>query len=147
MVIILGDDEWQYVELLDEANARGKVGRLKRWLYGMRQAASAWEEDYARRLESEGFVRGVAAPTVFWNEGRRITLVVHGDDFTASGWRSEMTWLEKKMGEWYEIKTRGRLDGVAHGMQEMTILNREINWNGHTLTYQADPKHVQFVAK
>ena len=32
-------------------------------------------------------------------------------------------------------------------MQEMTILNREINWNGHTLTYQADPTHVRIVAK
>ena len=85
---------------------------------------------------------------VSWNEERRITLVVHGDDSTASGWRSEMTWLEKKMGGWYEIKTRDRLDGVTHGMQEMTILNREITWNGHTLTYQADPnKHVQIVAK
>ena len=65
---VLGYDEWQYVELLDEANAGGKVGRLKIFLYGMRQAASAWEEDYARRLEGEGLVRGVAAPTVFWNE-------------------------------------------------------------------------------
>ena len=89
----------------------------------MRPAASAWEEDDARRLEGEVFVRAVAAPTVFWNVERQITLVAHGDDFTASGWRSEMTWLEKKIGEWYEIKTRGRLDGVTPGMQEMTILH------------------------
>ena len=58
-----------------------------------------------------------------------------------------MTWLEKEMGEWYEIETRGGLDGVTPGMQEMTILNREINWNGHNLSYQADPKHVQIMAK
>ena len=57
-----------------------------------------------------------------------------------------MTWLEKEMGEWYEIETRGGLDGVTPGMQEMTILNREINWNGHSLSYQADPKHVEIMA-
>ena len=67
---IPGDDEGHYVELPDEANACGKVGRLKRWLYGVRQAASAWEQDYAS--------------TAFWNEERQITLR-HGDDFTASG--------------------------------------------------------------
>ena len=58
-----------------------------------------------------------------------------------------MTWLEKKMGERYEIKTRGRLDGITFGMREMTILNRQISWNGYNLFYQADPKHVQTMAK
>ena len=85
-------------------------------------------------------------PTVFWNEERQITLVVHGGDLTASGWRSEMAWLEKKMDDWCEIETRGRLDGITHDVQEVTILNREMNWNRHRLSYRADPKRVQILA-
>ena len=34
-----------FVELPAEAGAPGKRGRLRRWLYGMREAASAWEAD------------------------------------------------------------------------------------------------------
>ena len=40
----------------------GRYARLRRWLYGIRKAASGWEEDYAKRFEAEGFIRGKAAP-------------------------------------------------------------------------------------
>eukprot|EP00974_Lingulodinium_polyedra_P062883 6070082-Lingulodinium_polyedra.AAC.1 len=58
-------DEW--VELPSEFWKRGRYARLRRWLYGMRKAASGWEEDYAEKLKAEGFARGVGAPTVFYN--------------------------------------------------------------------------------
>ena len=48
----LEEDEWAYVELPEEAG--GGVGRLRRWLYGMRPAASAWERDYTENLTVEG---------------------------------------------------------------------------------------------
>ena len=51
-------EDW--VELLDEFKKFGKYARLKRWLYGMRKAASGWEDDYAR-LVNDGFQRGRAA--------------------------------------------------------------------------------------
>jgi hypothetical protein len=47
-------DQEVYVELPKEAEAEGKCGRLKRWLYGMRPAAQAWEKDYSHRLQEEG---------------------------------------------------------------------------------------------
>ena len=37
----------------------GKVWKLKQWLYGMRNAAQAREEDFATKLQSIGFVRGI----------------------------------------------------------------------------------------
>ena len=60
-------DEEEWVELPCEFWKCGKYARLRRWLYGMRKAASGWEDDYARRLIDEGFIRGVGAPTVFFN--------------------------------------------------------------------------------
>ena len=47
------------------AEAGGAIARLRRWLYGARPAARAWEEYYAANLASIGFVRGLAVPTVF----------------------------------------------------------------------------------
>ena len=33
----------------------GRFAKLKRWLCGMRKAASGWEDDDARRLVEDGF--------------------------------------------------------------------------------------------
>ena len=52
----LKDFEFAFVSLPKEAG--GGVGRLRRWLHGMRVAASAWEGDHVEHLSSEGFSRG-----------------------------------------------------------------------------------------
>lgn len=79
----LGDDEFAFIQLPPEAG--GGVGRLRRWLYGMRAAASAWEDEYVAKLISIGFLRGRSASTVFWHPATGMRLVVWGDDFTGSG--------------------------------------------------------------
>ena len=60
-------DEEEWVELPDEFKKFGRYAKLKRWLYGMRKAASGWEDDYARRLVEDGFRRGRAASTIFYH--------------------------------------------------------------------------------
>ena len=56
-----GAEEW--VELR-EFDKFWRYAMLKRWLYGMRKAASGWEDDHARRLVEDGFRRGRAASTI-----------------------------------------------------------------------------------
>ena len=68
--------------LPEECETGGRVGRLKRWLYGMRPAASAWDEDYSKRLAEAGYIKGKAATTAFKNPSTGGQCVVHGDDFT-----------------------------------------------------------------
>ncbi len=46
--------------------------RFKRWMFGMRPAANAWEADYSVKLGAIGVVRGLRTPA---NE----------DDFTFLG--------------------------------------------------------------
>ncbi len=72
-------------------------------------AAKAWEEDYAENLRAFGHARGHTAPTVLREAVGDVSLVVHGDDFTALGPIEELNKLEAKMKEWYEVKTRGKL--------------------------------------
>jgi len=82
----LEEGEHHYVRLPKEAGAaEGKVGRLKRWLYGMRGAAQGWEKEWQSKMESIGFVKGKSTVAVMRNEKEDIQLVVHGDDFTFLG--------------------------------------------------------------
>ena len=55
-----------FIELPEEVvAAQGNVGKLRRWLYGFRPAAAAWEAHYANKLEEVGFRRGLATPVSF----------------------------------------------------------------------------------
>ena len=103
---VVPDDVFVYVKLPD-----GRVWRLKRWLYGMRPAAQAWEEDYSAKLGSLGFVPGRSAPTVFCPLGTGCRCVVHGDDFTFLSFADDAETIVKEMRLWYDLKVRGILGG------------------------------------
>ena len=112
----------------------------------MRQAASAWEKDYSDKLSAIGFAKGVAAPTVFYWEERGVRCVVHGDDFTFSGKRSDLLYIKSKMEDSYELKMRAMLGDDFGDDKEITISNRSISWRG-CIHYEADPKHVFEILK
>ena len=86
-----------------------ECGKLKHWLYGCRKAGQAWEDHYADVLFQAGFERGTASPVSFWHEGRSMWCVVHGDDFTFTGYDEDLDFIESIMKDAYEIKVRGRL--------------------------------------
>ena len=90
----LAEDEYAYVQLPQEAG--GGVARLRRWLCGMRQAASAWEEDYAKRLEETGFVRG-RSTTIFWHPETGVRMVVWGDDSTIWGRQEDLKNVARRL--------------------------------------------------
>ena len=143
----VGKDECAYIELPWGVAKEGQCGRLRRWLYGMRQAAGAWERDYSEKLAEIGFAKGIAAPTVFYWEERGVRCVVHGDDFTFSGKRADLLWIKSKMEESYELNMRAMLGDDFGGDQEITILNRRISWKEGRLHYEADTKHVDDIFK
>ena len=142
---VVPDGVFAYVELPPEANAPGMCGRLIHWLYGMRQAASAWEKDYTDRLESIGVIRGNAAPTAFYHPGMDCSLVVHGDDFTLLGWEEDLRTTEVQMRGWYGLKVRGVLGVEAGNVSAITILNRELRWSPTGVEYEADRKHSEII--
>ena len=131
-------EEEEWVQLPEEFWEYGKYARLRRWLYGMRKAAAEWEEEYAGKLESEGFRRGKGAPTVFFNTKTTVRLVVHGDDFTYSGTKKELEKIKEKMREWYVIKDRGTMGSGKNEIKEVTILGRTVRWTAEGLEYEAD---------
>lgn len=61
-----------------------KVGLIKLFLYGTRDAALNWQRVVSKHFISIGFQRGIAFPCVFWHPVEEITTLVHGDDCASS---------------------------------------------------------------
>jgi hypothetical protein len=131
-----------FIELPDEAGAGpGVCGRLVHWLYGFRPAAQAWESDYAEKLISQGYSRGVASPVVFWNTEEDISCLVHGDDFTFVGDPEGLDKIEACMKAWYEVKVKARLGCEEGDAKEVEVLGRTIRCTSAGYEFEADPGH------
>ena len=61
------------------------VANQVRCVYGTRDAGAMWEDTYRDALEARGFTSGEASPCYFYHPTKGISIVVHGDDFTALG--------------------------------------------------------------
>ena len=135
-----------YIELPEEVGAgEGKIGKLRRWLYGFRPAAANWENHYAAKLEGVGFRRGLATPVAFFHEGMDVNLVVHGDDFTFVGDQEPLQWVEKLMKSWYQVKVRAWLGPGDHDDKETTLLGRVVRWHEWGISCRSDPKYRRYV--
>ena len=139
----VAEDEYAYVQLPHEAGCG--VGRLKRWLYGMRSAASAWEGEYSETLRQMGFVKGRSSSTVFWCPQTDVRLVVWGDDFTVLGRDMNLRLFAKQLSSRYSVKIRAVLGPDAEDDREVRILNRWLRWQNHSIKYEGDEQHVKTV--
>ena len=84
-----------YVDLPPELGRAGYCGRLRRCLYGTRDASARWEAFLAAELQKHGFVQGVASPCCFKHAKRDLRCVVHGDDFVFVGPDVDLEWARR----------------------------------------------------
>ena len=117
------------------------VARLKRCAYGTRDAGAIWEDCYRLALEGMGFISGSASPCCFHHPSRGISIVVHGDDFTALGLQKDLDWYQAELAQHFGIKDRGRM-GENTDCKQLRILNRIITLTDEGLEFEADPRHV-----
>ena len=61
----------------------GSVARQVRCVYGTRDAGKSREDTYTQALEHSGLTTGMANACVFDHRVGDITIVVHGNEFTA----------------------------------------------------------------
>ena len=122
------------------------VAKLLRCVYGTRDAGMLWEDTYADFLQT-GFTRGVGSPCCFFHSQRDISVVVHGDDFTALGLGEDLDWYESQLKSAFEIKVRGRMSEEDGDDREMRILNRIVRLTDQGLRYEADPRHAEMIIK
>jgi hypothetical protein len=126
---------------------KNMVGKLVRCMYGTRDAGSIWEGCYTKCLVDLGFEQGVASPCCFKHPKWNVSVVVHGDDFTALGTPEGLDLYESGMCKAFECKLKGRLGRGENDLKEMRVLNRIVRIDDYGLRYEADPRHVELLAR
>ena len=121
------------------------VARQVRCVYGTRDAGRLWEDTYTQVLNDMGFRTGISNPCVFYHPSRDISIVVHGDDFTALGTDANLNWYEDMLMKSFEIKIRGRIGEGVGGDNQIKILNRVVSLTDEGLIYEADPRHCDLL--
>ena len=91
----------------------GRVCRLKKSLYGLKQSPRAWFERFGKVVRRFGFIQSQADHTMFYkhsSEGKITILIVYVDDIILTGDDcGEMNRLKKRLAEEFEIKDLGAL--------------------------------------
>ena len=116
-------------------------------MYGSRDAGPIWETCYVDCLVGMGFAQGLGSPCSFYHSEWKISVVVHGDDFTALGTDESLDKYEAGLKTSFECKLRGRLGVEAIDAKEIRLLNRIVRITDQGLLYEADPRHAELLAK
>ena len=106
-----------------------------------------WEDCYASSLVAMGFRRGIANPCCFRHPDRDMSVVVHGDDFTALGCRDDLEWYAKQLSDHFEIVVKGYLGESDDCSKEVRVLNRIVRIDSEGISYESDPRHVEIIAR
>ena len=120
----LGPDDVVFVQL--PGSPQRTCSRLKRWLYGTREAASAWKRDFVKKLAEIGMMIGKSSPVIFHDPKTGVRAVVHGDDFTFLGFETELQQVKRELQRSYQLKVRAILGDDAKDEKTVVILNRKL---------------------
>ena len=97
----------------EESFGVGKVCKLKKSLYGLKQSLKAWFERFGKVIKHYGYTQSQADHTMFYkhsNEAKVVILIVYVDDIVLTGDDcNELEKLKGKLDEEFEIKDLGAL--------------------------------------
>lgn len=108
-------------------------------MYGTRDAAINWHDEYSQQLLNNGFVQGKASPCALYRPLREIRTLVHGDDYVSVGKEHDLQWTEARPKDKYEIKTKWLVPEARHE-QDIRVLNRIVTREEEGIGYEADPR-------
>lgn len=94
------------------SNSHGKVCKLKKTIYGLKQSPWAWFERFKTAMINVGYKQVQVDHTLFTrHQGSKIiALIVYVDDIVVTGNDEvEITQLKKKLSKEFEIKDLGSL--------------------------------------
>ena len=122
-------------------------GKLKHFMYGTRDAAQNWYQEYSNQLIQIGFVQGKVSPCVFHHRERGIRTYVHGDDYVSTAKPDQLQWMKTQLEKKYIVKTQ-TLGPGPKDQKQIKILNRIVSWpDTKGLMYEVDPRHVDIIFK
>ena len=90
---------------------------------------------------------GRGSPCCVWYPELKLSCVVHGDDFTCLGTDASLDVYEQMMKKHFDVKLKGRIGFEDKGEKQMRVLNRIIHVTEQGLSYEADPRHAELLAR
>ena len=75
----------------------GKIGLMKKSMYGTEDAASNWERDWQEHVKSWCFQLGLSSKNLFHHGRHQVSGMTHGDDFVFTGPTKRLTEFENKV--------------------------------------------------
>ena len=107
----------------------------------MKNAASGWEDDHARKLTDEGFRRSGAASTTCFHTRSHVPVDAGADDLTFAATETELKRIRSKMSEWYGVKVRGTLGTGRRDVREIEIQRGNLRWTDQGLEKGTSSEH------
>ena len=120
-------------------------GKLRKSMYGTRDAAKKWEAEYQKTMTELGFKTGKATTCAFHHEGRNVMAVIHGDDITVLASQGGVGWMKQQLQTRYDIKLSAVLGPGRNDDKSVRILNRIVTWAEDGLEYEADQRHAELI--
>jgi len=131
-----------YIELPaeDDMSKSGRyVGKLKKAMYGLRDAPQVWQGEVKKAMESLGFHTSASTPCVYYNEVTGVRAVAHVDDFLCTGPKDALEHLLEGLKKKYQMKAQVLGPGVGED-KEGRFLGRTIRWTRGGLEWEGDGK-------
>ncbi|CEM19559.1 unnamed protein product [Vitrella brassicaformis CCMP3155] len=88
----------------------GHLVRLRKALYGLKEAPRAWNITLHNQLYDRGFVRHPQEPCVYLHKNNNILLVVFVDDILIVSEQEGVTWFKQQMSSVFATKDLGEVD-------------------------------------
>ena len=117
------------------------MGRLKKALYGTRDAPQLCKKELGSTLEDLGFKDVPLHAGFFYHQGRDIALVSHVDDLLIGGTSEDLVWARKSIEKKYDIKETD----IENAKDGLKFLGRRIERQGDGYMWSADPKHREIL--
>ena len=130
-----------FIELPDEdpMKKHGMVGKLKKTMYGTRDAPQAFQNFLKHLLEDLGFCSCKSTPCVYVHDKFGLKIVAHVDDFLCSGEREDLEWLRRRVEETVEVT--GDVLGIDAGeVRELKHLGRTLRLTNNGIEVEGDTK-------
>jgi hypothetical protein len=133
------------VDSPEEDHQDGMRRRLKKAMYGTRDAAQSWELEYSEMMIEAGCKQGSHSACAPYHKEKDARAVVRGDDFKVLGSRSGLDRFREVIQRRMEVKGKARLERRRPGAAR--ILNRIATATSGGVDYEADRRHSEILMK
>ncbi len=110
-------EEELYMRVLEGIRALGKVCRLIKGLYGLKQAGRNWPKKICESLVQLGFQATSADPSMSYHPEKGLTIVLYVDDLLVAGQSLDnIAWVKIELGKRHQVKGLGEAN-ICLGIQ------------------------------